>query len=46
MPQRETRFSVNAQPLELWKFIRDIESLCTCIPGVENSYLGRSAPPT
>lgn len=35
MPQRETRFTVNAQPLELWKFIRDIESLCTCIPGVE-----------
>lgn len=39
MPQRETRFSVNAQPLELWKFIRDIESLCTCIPGVEKIVL-------
>ena len=39
MPQREARFSVNAQPLELWKFIRDIESLCTCIPGVEKIVL-------
>jgi len=39
MPQRETRFTVNAQPLELWKFIRDIESLCTCIPGVEKLVL-------
>ena len=35
MPQRETRFTVNAPPLELWKFMRDMESLCTCIPGVE-----------
>jgi len=35
MPQRETRVTVDAEPLELWKFIRDIESLCTCIPGVE-----------
>ena len=39
MPQRETRFTVNAQPPELWKFIRDIESLCTCIPGVEKIVL-------
>jgi len=39
MSQRETRFTVNAQPLELWKFIRDIESLCTCIPGVEKLVL-------
>lgn len=39
MPQRETRFAVNAQPAELWKFIRDIESLCTCIPGVEKIVL-------
>jgi carbon monoxide dehydrogenase subunit G len=39
MPQRETRFTVNAPPLELWKFIRDIESLCTCIPGVEKIVL-------
>ena len=45
MPQREARFTVNAQPPELWKFIRDIESLCTCIPGVEKIALldGRSA---
>jgi carbon monoxide dehydrogenase subunit G len=35
MPQRESRFSVNAPPEELWKFLRDFESLCTCIPGVE-----------
>jgi len=39
MPQRETRFTVNAQPPALWKFIRDIESLCTCIPGVEKIVL-------
>ena len=39
MPQRETRFTVNAPPLELWKFIRDMESLCTCIPGVEKVVL-------
>jgi carbon monoxide dehydrogenase subunit G len=39
MPQRETRFTVSAQPPELWKFIRDIESLCTCIPGVEKIVL-------
>lgn len=45
MPQRETRFTVNAQPPELWKFIRDMESLCTCIPGVEKIVLldGRTA---
>jgi carbon monoxide dehydrogenase subunit G len=45
MPQRETRFTVNAPPPELWKFIRDMESLCTCIPGVEKIVLldGRSA---
>jgi uncharacterized protein len=35
MPRREARFAVNAPPGELWKFIRDFESLCTCIPGVE-----------
>jgi len=35
MPQREARFSVNAPPAELWRFIRDFESLCACIPGVE-----------
>ncbi len=35
MPRRETQFSVNAPPEALWAFIRDIESLCTCVPGVE-----------
>jgi carbon monoxide dehydrogenase subunit G len=35
MPEREARFAVNASPDELWGFIRDFESLCTCIPGVE-----------
>ena len=35
MPQREARFTVNAPPEELWRFIRDFQSLCTCIPGVE-----------
>jgi carbon monoxide dehydrogenase subunit G len=39
MPHRETCFTVNAQLAELWKFIRDIESLCTCIPGVEKIVL-------
>ena len=36
MPQREEKFSVNATPDELWSFIRDLESLCSCIPGVEH----------
>ena len=35
MPQREAKFAVNARPAEVWKFIRDFHSLCTCIPGVE-----------
>lgn len=35
MPQREAKFGVNAPPEELWRFLRDFESLCTCIPGVE-----------
>ena len=35
MPRREARFTVHAPPEELWKFIRDFQSLCTCIPGVE-----------
>ncbi|KPK07822.1 MAG: hypothetical protein AMJ64_05575 [Betaproteobacteria bacterium SG8_39] len=35
MPEREVTFAVNASPGELWRFIRDFESLCTCIPGVE-----------
>lgn len=35
MPEREARFAVNAPPQEVWRFVRDIESLCACIPGVE-----------
>ena len=35
MPQREEKFSVNASPDDLWTFIRDFETLCGCIPGVE-----------
>jgi carbon monoxide dehydrogenase subunit G len=35
MPQREAKFSVSAPPDEVWTFIRDFQSLCTCIPGVE-----------
>jgi carbon monoxide dehydrogenase subunit G len=35
MPRREEKFTVNAPPGEVWRFIRDIESLCACIPGVE-----------
>ena len=35
MPRREERFTVNAAPGEVWRFIRDIESLCACLPGVE-----------
>ena len=35
MPQREAKFSVNAPPDEVWTFIRDFQSLCTCIPGIE-----------
>ena len=35
MPRREERFTVNAAPAEVWRFIRDIESLCGCLPGVE-----------
>lgn len=39
MPQREAKFEVNAPPMEVWRFIRDFESLCTCIPGVERIQL-------
>jgi len=39
MPEREAKFTVNAPPNELWKFIRDFQSLCTCIPGVERIHL-------
>ncbi len=35
MPRREARFTVNARPQELWRFLRDFRSLCSCIPGVE-----------
>jgi carbon monoxide dehydrogenase subunit G len=35
MPAREVQFTVNAAPADLWKFIRDFDSLCSCIPGVE-----------
>ena len=35
MPRREASFSVAAPPEALWRFLRDFESLCTCIPGVE-----------
>lgn len=45
MPSREARFSVNVPPSELWRFIRDFHSLCTCIPGVERIHVvdGRTA---
>ncbi|HEU4925178.1 MAG TPA: SRPBCC domain-containing protein [Burkholderiales bacterium] len=35
MPERAAKFTVNAPPQELWSFLRDLEALCTCIPGVE-----------
>jgi carbon monoxide dehydrogenase subunit G len=35
MPEREAKFSVSAPADELWTFIRDFQSLCTCIPGIE-----------
>jgi len=35
MPRREAGFKVDAPPEVLWKFLRDFEALCTCIPGVE-----------
>lgn len=36
MPQHEAKFTANAEPAEVWRFIRDFQSLCTCIPGVEH----------
>ena len=39
MPEREARFRVNAPPAELWKFLRDFRTLCTCIPGVERIHV-------
>lgn len=35
MRRREARFAVHASPEDLWRFIRDFESLCACIPGVD-----------
>jgi carbon monoxide dehydrogenase subunit G len=35
MPQREAKFEVSAPPEDVWRFIRDFQALCTCIPGVE-----------
>ena len=35
MPSREATFAVSAPPAELWRFLRDFEALCSCIPGVE-----------
>ena len=35
MHQREATFAVNASPDALWRFLRDFEALCGCIPGVE-----------
>jgi carbon monoxide dehydrogenase subunit G len=45
MPRREATFTVNAPSGELWRFLRDFESLCTCIPGVERIHVvdGRTA---
>lgn len=35
MHRREATFAVNASPDALWRFIRDFDTLCSCIPGVE-----------
>jgi carbon monoxide dehydrogenase subunit G len=35
MHQREAAFTVPTSPDAVWRFIRDFESLCRCIPGVE-----------
>jgi carbon monoxide dehydrogenase subunit G len=35
MHQRQAVFTVSTAPNVLWAFIRDFESLCACIPGVE-----------
>lgn len=35
MPRREASIEVAASPTELWRFLRDFEALCSCIPGVE-----------
>lgn len=35
MPRHEASFVVGAPPAQVWRFIRDFEALCACIPGVE-----------
>ncbi len=35
MPRHEATFAVGAPPEAVWRFIRDFEALCACIPGVE-----------
>lgn len=35
MHQREAVFTVPTAPEVVWRFIRDFESLCACVPGVE-----------
>jgi len=35
MHSREAVFSVPTAPEAVWRFIRDFESLCACVPGVE-----------
>ncbi len=35
MHRREAVFTVPTEPEVVWKFIRDFESLCACVPGVE-----------
>ena len=35
MPRRDARFTVAATPEVLWRFLRDFEALCSCIPNVE-----------
>jgi hypothetical protein len=42
MPQREAKFTVNAAPEALWKFIRDFE-LCTRISWERANVVDRTA---
>ncbi len=35
MHRREAVFTVPTAPDAVWRFIRDFESLCACVPGVE-----------
>ena len=35
MHRREALFTVPTAPEVVWRFIRDFESLCACVPGVE-----------